>query len=78
MGNRDFRLKVDRLPTDSGDDSRDEDQEEEEAEDDPTPVHHSTAMGDITNRSVSVRSLLHDPDLGSGPEEEPVKKKMKI
>ena len=80
MGNRDFRLKMDRLPTDSGDDSGDEDQEEEEeeAEDDPTPVHHSTAMGDITNRSVSVRSLLHDPDLGSGPEEEPVKKKMKI
>ena len=74
MQNKDFKLRLDRLQTESGEDDSgdDENEEEEEDEDDnegndnePTPVHHSTAMGDITNASVGRDTS------------EPVRKKLK-
>merc|ERR1712228_364170 len=59
MQNKDFKLRLDKLQAESGeeretDDDDDDENEEAEEEDDneenddePTPVHHSTAMGDI-------------------------------
>jgi len=77
MQNKDFKLRLDKLQAESGEEreSDDDDDENEEAEeeddneendDEPTPVHHSTAMGDITNASVGRHDLS-----------EPVRKKMK-
>ena len=77
MQNKDFKLKLDRLQTESGeeeeaggDDDGDENEEEEdddeENDNEPTPIHHSTAMGDITNASVGRHDLS-----------EPVRKKLK-
>ena len=74
MQNKDFKLRLDRLQTESGEDESGDDENEEEQEDEddsegndnePTPVHHSTAMGDITNASVGRDTS------------EPVRKKLK-
>merc|ERR1712025_1090875 len=70
MQNKDFKLRLDRLQTESGDDENEEEEDEDEDDiegndNEPTPVHHSTAMGDITNASVGRDTS------------EPVRKKLK-
>ena len=81
MQNRDFKLRLERLAPDSGEESSDEDGEEDpdetgdnNKEDEVNvskPLLHSTAMGDITNSSLPSPLSLNSIDEG------PRKKKMK-
>ena len=79
MQNRDFKLRLERLEPESGEDSSDEDGEGEEPDGDnqgddvnvSKPLLHSTAMGDITNNSLPSPLSLNSIDEG------PKKKKMR-
>ena len=81
MQNRDFKLRLERLAPDSGEESSDEDGEEdpdetgdnnkEDEAEVSKPLLHSTAMGDITNSSLPSPLSLNSIDEG------PRKKKMK-
>ena len=81
MQNRDFKLRLERLAPDSGEESSDEDGEEdpdetgdnnkEDEAEVSKPLLHSTAMGDITNSSLPSPLSLNSIDEG------PRMKKMK-
>ena len=53
LQNRDFKLRHEKLAQSGDDDESEEEEDEEEDVDDnkPSPIHQSTAMGDITNTS---------------------------
>ena len=80
MQNRDFKLRLEKLAPESGEDSSDEDGDEdpdetgdnlEDRADVSKPILHSTAIRDITNNSLPSPLSLNSIDEG------PRKKKMK-
>ena len=74
MQNRDFKLRLERLAPESGEESSDEDEENSHQEEEANvskPLLHSTAMGDLTNSSQPSPLSLDSIDEG------PRKKKMK-